>query len=389
MESKDTSTTRPAFLLAILLIQCKSVPGCGRNLSWLVRVSGQTSLLSEKSQTSYAGPSLAVALPGEVGSVGNELVQLQGSNLGLADSSRTPVRTSVEIIYQNSLYEVDMDTSRNAAEIPLSRVVKYGLHEVAFRSPTLECIVCNPFFSARVKLKTQTGAILRSQWLNISFKDPEIENIYVTNGKTLVSRHVQVSGNNFGQRGIVTLHMENDKIKLPFIGSDGVFPSSGSYVISYSHDSIHIEFYGIVGAVSVATSWCIVFNCGFPAVVTVNNRWQFDRLYMKSDEILEQQEAKYYDAKGFGNLPSVCRVLGQETLSQCAFFDIIMNSEEERISLKNVASSPVIFSTRGFSNATGTGHLLLLCKHCGCRLRCRRQYRFEYSRWTHQHCNHK
>ena len=102
MESKDTSTTRLAFLLAILLIQCKSVPGCGRNLSWLVQVSGQTSLLSKKSQTSYAGPSLANALPGEVGSVGNELVQLQGSNLGLADSSRTPVRTSVEIIYQNS-----------------------------------------------------------------------------------------------------------------------------------------------------------------------------------------------------------------------------------------------------------------------------------------------
>ena len=172
-------------------------------------------------------------MPGEVNSVENDIVQLQGSNLGLADSSRTPVLTSIEIIYQNSFYEVDMDTSKNAAEVPLSRVVQYGLHQVAFRSPTLECIFCEPFFSARVKLETQTGAILRSQWLNISFKNQKLS-IYVTDGKTVVSRHVQVSGNNFGQRGIVTLHMGNDLIELPFIGPNGVFPSSGSYVISYS-----------------------------------------------------------------------------------------------------------------------------------------------------------
>merc|ERR1711871_137142 len=85
----------PCILVSHTLIQCKTVPGCGQNLSWQVRVSGQTSLLSKKSQTSYANPSLAVALPGEVNSVGNDIVQLEGSNLGLADSSRTPVLTSI------------------------------------------------------------------------------------------------------------------------------------------------------------------------------------------------------------------------------------------------------------------------------------------------------
>ena len=356
----------PCILVSHILIQCKTVPGCGQNLSWQVRVSGQTSLLSKTSQTSYAKPSLVDALPGEVDSVGNELVQLQGSNFGLADSSRTPVRTSIEIIYQKSFYEVDMDTSKNAAEMPLSRVVHYGLHEVAFRSPTLECIFCNPFFSARVKLKTQTGAILRSKWLNISFKDPEIKYIYVTDGKTVASRHVQVSGNNFGQRGIVTLHMENDLIDLPFIGPDGVFPSSGSYVISYSHDSIHIEFYGIVGALSVqragVSSSIVGFRQMSPSIIGDGSR---NGLYMKSDEVVTEEEAVYYDAKGFGHLTAVCRTLGQESLPQCAFFDTVVNSKEESIFLKNVPASPVIFSTSGFSSETGTGNLLLQCKNCG------------------------
>ena len=109
---------------------------------------GQTSLLSKKSQTSYANPSLAVALPGEVNSVGNDIVRLQGSNLGLADSSGTPVLTSIEIIYQNSFYEVDMDTSRNAAEIPFPE-----LYIMAFIKLRLDLQPLNASFAIRFFLR--------------------------------------------------------------------------------------------------------------------------------------------------------------------------------------------------------------------------------------------
>ena len=91
--------------------------------------------------------------------------------------------------------------------------------------------------------------------------------------------------------------MENDLIELPFIGPNGVFPSSGSYVISYSHDSIHIEFYGIVGALSVQRAGVSSSIVGFrqlsPSIIGDGSR----RLYMKSDQVVGEQEAIYYDSK--------------------------------------------------------------------------------------------
>ena len=70
---------------------------------------------------------------------------------------------------------------------------------------------------------------------------------------------------------------------------------------------------------------------------------------MKSDQVVElEQEAKYYDSKGFGNLPSVCRVLAKSLHLNVYPFDIVIDSKEERIFLKMLLRPQLYFLQEGF-----------------------------------------
>ena len=243
------------------------------------------------------------------------------------------------------------------------------MHTIAFRSPVLECIVCNPLFSVKVKVKTYAGVELYSSWFDIQFKDPVINQIYVTDGSTTISRHVHIAGQNFGQRGIVVTHSENgEEEELPFISVDGNIPSSGSYVISYDHSEVHVEYFGVAGTVSVkragVSSALVNFQQLSPVILRAATK-NDNSLYMKSDEIFTTGEQIYYDKEGFGHLPLECRVLGQENLPSCQFFDIVYNDEASDTTMQNIAATPVIFSTTGYSDLTGVGHLIFECKNCG------------------------
>ena len=88
-------------------------------------------------------------------------------------------------------------------------------------------------------------------------------------------------------------------------------------------------------------------------------------LYMKSDEVFSAKERVFYDTEGFGHLPSICRILGQENLPECNFFDIVYNNEAKSTLFQNIAATPVVFSTTGFSNETGMGNLVFQCQNCG------------------------
>ena len=89
------------ILISHTLIRCKTVPGFGINLIWRVTILGQTSLITTDGRTSYAAPVILGANPISVQTFGSEVVQLEGSNFGLADSSSNPVFTNVKIKYQN------------------------------------------------------------------------------------------------------------------------------------------------------------------------------------------------------------------------------------------------------------------------------------------------
>ena len=89
------------ILISHTLIRCKTVPGFGINLIWRVTILGQTSLITTDGHTSYAAPVILGANPISVQTFGSEVVQLEGSNFGLADSSSNPVFTNVKIKYQN------------------------------------------------------------------------------------------------------------------------------------------------------------------------------------------------------------------------------------------------------------------------------------------------
>ena len=78
-----------------------------------------------------------------------------------------------------------------------------------------------------------------------------------------------------------------------------------------------------------------------------------------------QPKRVFYDTEGFGHLPSICRILGQENLPECNFFDIVYNNEAKSTLFQNIAATPVVFSTIGFSNETGTGNLVFQCQNCG------------------------
>ena len=179
------------ILISHTLIRCKTVPGFGINLIWRVTILGQTSLITTDGRTSYAAPVILGANPISVQTFGSEVVQLEGSNFGLADSSSNPVFTNVKIKYQNVFYEADIDRTKSENGIYFSRVLEYGMHTIAFRSPVLECIVCNPMFSVKVKVKTYAGVELYSSWFDIN-SGSIINQIYVTDGST-VSRHVHIA----------------------------------------------------------------------------------------------------------------------------------------------------------------------------------------------------
>ena len=107
----------PCVLHSHTLIECTTVPGSGVNLIWRVTVFGQTSLITPNGRTSYAAPVISNAYPNTVGTVGFEILQLEGSNFGLTDSSKHPVFTSIEIKYQNNIYEVEIDRTKSDAGI--------------------------------------------------------------------------------------------------------------------------------------------------------------------------------------------------------------------------------------------------------------------------------
>ena len=187
----------------------------------------------------------------------------------------------------------------------------------------LECTICDPFFSARIKLKTDTGMEQYSPWVNIFFKEPIIDQIYVTDGITTLSRHVHIVGKNFGLRGTVVVHTDDSEIELPLIDADSTIQTSGSHVISYDHSEIHIEFYGVAGVVSIKRAGVHSSTANFAQLspsILKSADGQDNTVYMKSDEVFSMEERIHYDAKGLGYLPSECRVLGQENLPSCLFF---------------------------------------------------------------------
>ena len=199
----------PCILVSHILIQCKTVPDLWAKFIVAGTVSGQTSLFVKKVKLPMLTLRLLMLYLVKLVPWKPGLCSCQGSNLGLADSSRTPVRTSIEIIYRKTpsmkliWTHPKMQRKFHFPELCIMAFV------IAFESPTLECVFCSRSF-LRVKLSKQVYTSLKMAKYVLS-KDPEIKHIYVTDGKTVASRHVQVSGNNFGQRGVPVLFLMENK----------------------------------------------------------------------------------------------------------------------------------------------------------------------------------
>ena len=114
-----------------------------------------------------------------------------------------PVNTFVEIHHNDKIVTQNIDTSINEAGVPNSFVKEYGIHIIAFFPPMLDCIECSNEFKVKVKTESKTGAVQKSQFYSISFKLPSIDYIYVTDGKFVNTRHLEILGDNFGADGDV------------------------------------------------------------------------------------------------------------------------------------------------------------------------------------------
>jgi hypothetical protein len=346
------------------LIKCLTVPGSGANLLWKVTIFGQSNLLSPVGQSSYGPPNITGSIPATIVTNGGQTMQFVGSNFGISDSSNTPVKTFVDVELGGSVTRNHLHFTPTGLE--KTYVKEYGVHVIAFVAPTLHCSSCGSTFSARVITESDSGAQLFSSWFSVPFKQPTIEHIYVTDGSSSTSRHLSVVGENFGAMGNVFIHL-NDQLgdPLPQV-TDGILPQSLTYVISYTHNEIHVEFHGYSGKLSVGRggefSETRQFEQLSPAILTHGDP-SLGILYLKSDEIFSQEEMIYFDK--FGHIPNKCRYIENEDNEDCNFFEPTYNHKIQDAAKPNVAGYPAVFHTQGYNNDTNLGHLIFKCKNCG------------------------
>ena len=163
-------------------------------------------------------------------------------------------------------------------EIVSTSLLENGNHEVYFVVPHLECNSCTSTFKLVVLVKSPSGKAQMSggdteQEIYISYNDPILLYIHVADGVSGNSRRLTLMGENFGATGTVFRHLTiHDETPIPQIGNS--VPTTNSYVLSYSHKKIVIEYGGTTGSLSVKrarkqVSYYNIRNCDLPILLTI------------------------------------------------------------------------------------------------------------------------
>ena len=341
------------------LLTCKTAAGVGQNLLWSVMIMGQSNIVSNTT-SSYALPNILHSVPTVLGTQGPFIVELHGSNFGLLDSAPKPASILVEISHANSVEDVEI--IRWDGNQHLSYVETFGRQVVSFQAPPLQCAECLAHIKVRMKLVSYSGVEMFSNYLEIPFEPPVIETIYVIGGITATSRRLQVRGMGFGAAGDVFVRVHNQsESKLPQHGASPL--ATGSYVVSYGHKAVDVEFAGFQGALLIRrageSSALMEFSQMSPEILSDHE----GTLFMKSDLMFSDQETLGFESLGY--IPSQCRYIGFESDPACLFFDVTYNSRSEDLNAPNVAAHPLVFQTGGYNNDSSTGHIIFLCRNCG------------------------
>ena len=248
-------------------LHCITAPGIGNDLYWKVNVEGQTNILDANAKSSYAAP-WVLDFPTLVDTdLSTETPQrLTGTNLGVSD------KLADIVLLQ---YHSDSIVS---LEIVSTSLLENGNHEVYFVVPHLECNSCTSTFKLVVLVKSPSGKAQMSggdteQEIYISYNDPILLYIHVADGVSGNSRRLTLMGENFGATGTVFRHLTiHDETPIPQIGNS--VPTTNSYVLSYSHKKIVIEYGGTTGSLSVKrarkqVSYYNIRNCDLPILLTI------------------------------------------------------------------------------------------------------------------------
>jgi hypothetical protein len=360
-------------LLSHQQIQCNTSAGIGNLLYWRVRVKGQANDLTSDAVSSYAAPwILQYDAAIDTDMTESNPLRFVGTNLGVSDRSATILMTKIH------------DGVRTELTVTASAVLPGGLHEVFINAPQLDCKQCSSTFKLVLKTRSSSGRTQVSggdveQDIYVTFKPPKVSFIHVADGLSGNTRRLTLVGQNFGFSGYVFKHSSVAPPEVILHAIDGVAPPTNTYVLSYSHKKVEIEYHGTTGAISLQRAQRqttpMAFNQLSPSIVEYGNSSGI--LYVKSDQLFTDIEKIFYGGMTGSestyplSAPDVC-ISGVHTASVvndglpgCQFFSIDYNPELTTPGLLPYSASfPLVFETSGFDANTSLGYLTFICKYC-------------------------